>query len=1170
LAAFGHGTARPDAEADIARHVADCAACCQVLRGLADDSLLQRLRQGGVAPDGAPTVPPAGPDLVAGPGAGGPDIPGYEILGELGRGGMGVVYQARHTALNRLVALKVVRSAEHAGPEERARFRREAEALARLQHPHIVQVYEVGEHEGLPFLVLELVSGGSLADRLEGSPKPARPAAQLLETLARAIDAAHERGLVHRDLKPANVLLTADGIPKITDFGLAKWLDVEVGQTPTGAVVGTPRYMAPEQATGHIRTIRPAADVYALGAILYELLTGGPPFKGETPLETLRQVLSEEPVPPRLLNPRVPRDLETICLKCLRKALGKRYASAAALAEDLRRFLDGRPIQARPISLAERGYKWVWRHPARAALGGVSVLLAGGVLVGVFLWQQLRLQANEAEARVTRNRLEQERERSIARGGALRAMMAGREFLDHKRLDEARAQANKALGLTRNDPALADVKADAEHLLEQLDRHRDGQQKHRQFLQLRHEALFYATLFAGNIDLARNRDETRAAARKALALFGVTIDSDGPPAADSSYFSADLRAELTADCYELLLVLAEAEAQPLPGHKEEEGRRQTEQALRTLDRAARLGLGDTQTYHLRRARYLAQRDDKQGAAEEQALAARMPSARAIDYFLLGDEQYRRGNPAEAAAAFEKSLYLQPNQFWAQYFLAMCYLKLKRPEEAQVSLTVSLGRRPDFIPRPDFIWGYLLRGVAHGELAAQALGQGRRADADFHFQAAEKDFETAEQSQPDGLARYAFHVNRSYVRLRQGKFRGAKADLLEATRLKPKQYEAYVNLAEVYEQESRLDEAARWQAGALLPGPAQGVVAAALACGRQRKLYEAVALMDQAIQLEPNLPALYFSRAWLHLQRRAPQVALRDFEQITRLPSVEPQFLAKAHAERGRLLHQARRYGDALEAFDAALKTLSAPPGRRAPASGVDHDALAILAEAHRGRAQTLLMLAEQESDTMTKRQLSEEAVRSFDRCLKIEPTTEAYRRRGRARAELGDFVGAADDFTLALAVAPDAVTYAARGWAHVRSDAPRLALHDFEEAIKLDRDGGEGYNGRGYVHVRAGRWREAVRDAEQAAPRAARDPRLLVGAARVFALATGPPDRPALRPQYEERALRLLQNALALLPTAAQRRLFWQRYIVPDGDFAPLHKNPAFRTMARDYSGPAK
>ena len=297
-----------------------------------------------------------------------PTIPGYELLETLGEGGMGVVYLARQTGLNRRVAVKMIRGGSQARPDHFARFRIEAEAVARLRHPNIIQIHEIGEVNGLPFVSLELLEGGSLADRLEGTPQPARPTAELLLTLASAIQVAHDVGIVHRDLKPSNVLFTEDGTPIITDFGLAKRIDSDSRQTETGQIMGSPSYMAPEQARGHTREVGPAADVYALGAILYEMLTGRPPFKGETPMETVRQVIDDEVVPPSRLVPKVDRDLETICLKCLSKEPPRRYASASALAEDLDRHRKGESIHARRASPVERGVKWARRRPAAAAL----------------------------------------------------------------------------------------------------------------------------------------------------------------------------------------------------------------------------------------------------------------------------------------------------------------------------------------------------------------------------------------------------------------------------------------------------------------------------------------------------------------------------------------------------------------------------------------------------------------------------------------------------------------------------------------------------------------------------------------------------------------------------------------------------------------------------------
>jgi serine/threonine protein kinase len=334
-----------------------------------------------------------------------PVIPGYQILGELGHGGMGVVYQARQVSLDRVVALKMIRSGDLASPQDLARFRGEAEAVARLKHPNIVHIYEVGEREGRPYFSLEYVEGGNLAQKVKGVPQPPRGAAELVEVLARAVHAAHQRGIIHRDLKPANVLLTPDGVPKITDFGIAKRLDlVEAGQTRTGTIMGTPSYMAPEQAAGKTKEIGPAADVYSLGAILYELLTGRPPFLAETWEATRELVLTTEPVPPRRLQPKLPSDLQTICLKCLEKEPQRRYASAGALAEDLKRWQQGEPILARPETQTRRTWRFARRHPLSAMVMAVIVFALIIAPVVTYLTRpERRIEAIERELRQGHN-----------------------------------------------------------------------------------------------------------------------------------------------------------------------------------------------------------------------------------------------------------------------------------------------------------------------------------------------------------------------------------------------------------------------------------------------------------------------------------------------------------------------------------------------------------------------------------------------------------------------------------------------------------------------------------------------------------------------------------------------------------------------------------------------
>jgi tRNA A-37 threonylcarbamoyl transferase component Bud32 len=323
----------------------------------------------------------------------------YEVQKELGRGGMGVVYKARQVSLNRPVALKMIKAGVLADDAELRRFQNEAEAVALLDHPGVVPVYEVGEHNGQKYFSMKLVEGGNLADQIDAFKDNPRAAATLLAAVAEAVYHAHMRGILHRDLKPANILIDSEGHPHVTDFGLAKWVEGDVEMTQSGAILGTPAYMSPEQAYGRRGTITTATDVYGLGAILYALLSGRAPFGGDSVLDTIDAVRTKAPEPPTKLNVKIPRDLETICLKCLEKDPRRRYASAQALVDDLHAWLDLRPIAARRVGLAERAWLWCKRRPAIAALAALVFLAVGGGTAAV-----ITVQANANRALLGKNR----------------------------------------------------------------------------------------------------------------------------------------------------------------------------------------------------------------------------------------------------------------------------------------------------------------------------------------------------------------------------------------------------------------------------------------------------------------------------------------------------------------------------------------------------------------------------------------------------------------------------------------------------------------------------------------------------------------------------------------------------------------------------------------------
>ncbi len=806
-------------------------------------------------------------------------VEGYEILSELGHGGMGVVYKARHRRLNRLVALKMIRAGSLATLEERSRFRIEAEAVAKLRHPNIIPIYDTGDSGGLPFVTLELLDGGSLDKRVGDTPQPGRDSAALVATLARAIHDAHQAGVVHRDLKPSNILFDREGVPKVADFGLAKSLE-EGGPTETGQVLGSPGYIPPEQAQGDSKRVGRSADIYALGAILYKMLTGRPPFRGASPLETIIQVLNQDPVPPSRLRSQVPRELETICLKCLAKKPSGRYPTAEALAEDLDRYLAGRPILAQPTPIWEHGLKWARRRPSLSSTIALGLLLAI-TLSGLGLRRHgIAVERERARAdRVAGNRLSGERTLIQVQGRLLSGRNTGE---DNASLHDLRARAAR-------EPRLSDLRDRAAGLLEQahrlqLDREaiESGRRRYREFLTRRDDALFQAAEITGPHPTGDPKP-VRQSALAALEIF----DAD-PPSGDGwklAVLPASLteqeRDEVVKGCYQMLMILAEATAQPRPG---EVAKVQAEGAIRILDRSSGLPPRPTHAYHLTRASCLQRAGDVEGANREREATGRIEPDGAFDHFLIGLQDYKRGLIPQAGRHFQAALRDQPSHFWSQYLLAVCNLNDRpaHPEEAKAYLTGCLQSHPD-LP-----WLYLLRGIA----SAQSAAGSTPLEASKGFEAAEADFRDALRRDPEGRFFYPLLANRGLTRLQAHRWDDAEADLREAIEVNPRHPSAHVTLAQVYRRQGK-------------PGPA-----------REQ--------LDLAIALKPDSAPLLRMRALWNLE--SPQLSrtdhsaiLLDLEQAIRCDTQGSLDRARDHAKRGALLLLDKRAGEALDASESALE-----------------------------------------------------------------------------------------------------------------------------------------------------------------------------------------------------------------------------------------------------------
>ncbi|MBY0522881.1 MAG: tetratricopeptide repeat protein [Gemmataceae bacterium] len=813
----------------------------------------------------------------------------FRILQLHAKGGLGQVSVAHDDELQREVALKEIQNRYADDQESRSRFLREARITGGLEHPGIVPVYGLGHYsDGRPYYAMRFIKGDSLKEAIDGfhqaeTTDPGQRSLDLHKLLGRFIDIcnaiayAHSRGVLHRDLKPGNVMLGQFGETLVVDWGLAKTLaQPESGAGPTelssrpldtgdvtatqmGRALGTPQFMSPEQAAGQMDRLGPASDVYSLGATLYCLLTGRAPFEGQTVATILEKIPRGDFPPPRRVKPSIPRPLEAICLKAMAVKPESRYATAQALADDVESWMADEPVTAWREPWYIRARRWIVRHrtlvTACATAGAVALVSLAAVLMVV---------------RVARER---ENQRVAAlRTEARQLIYAGEAAAKVQDWQNANLQLSSALAQIGDESTLADLKRVAEDLraqalqhLEAMAARRQAQEQHQRFTRKRDDALFqYGTLFT-SMDLQANLQTTGTAINDALGLVGATVDSKEPIVWNVNYSKAE-RAEIIEGCYGLMLILADVQAQAGSGQQPEKQKAAIQHALQILDRAAQVGTA-SQAYYLRRARYLDLLGDAQGAKVESDRAQAVQPVHAVDFFLLGDEWYKRGRLTEAIVAFDHTLRLQPDHFWAQFFLALRYLESQRPAEAKASLTACLSRRPDFP------WLYLLRGIVHG-------GTGE-------FTLAEADFQQALNLDPSPEACYVLWIYRGGMRNRQGKLDEAVADLQQAIALMPDRPQAYESLIQVY-----------------LAG---------------KKWDEAEAQLNPAARRWPKAASVHRLHARLALARGDAPAALRHFETAIQRQPPGAADVADDHLERGRILFANKKYGETVEACAAALQ-----------------------------------------------------------------------------------------------------------------------------------------------------------------------------------------------------------------------------------------------------------
>ena len=801
-----------------------------------------------------------------------PNVPGYDILGELGRGGMGVVYRAKQRGLGRMVALKMILGGANVNPEDVARFELEARAVGSMTHPNIVQVYEVSEFNGAPFFSLEFVDGGPLDSKLKSEPQPAEWCAQMMLQLSRGMAYAHSKQIIHRDLKPANVLVTKDGIGKIADFGLAKKMDADDGKTRAGSIMGTPSYMPPEQASGETADIGPLADIYSLGAMFYEFLTGKPPFRGTTLLQTLEDVRNKEPIAPNVLVASVPLDLQTICLKCLEKDKAKRYPTADELADDIERFIKGEPILARPVGIYTKTLKWAKRNQAKAALITVSAVAAVAIFLGSIV---LMILAQKAEVLAKK---ELARDQAIAleldgiRNETTPALISAKTLFDEKKFEEAKDILGKIVAKTSGKDPLEEIFKSANELLTKTEARIKATTDMSLFSKHYDDALFHSSDAMGNRIEARESSISEAA--KGLSLVGINYIEDKEYKLKlPDHLSDAEKKHLTDEALELAVILARRNAMPLPDISAEELKKRSLESLEIMEKTRGFAK-ENHIFHLIKGDLLKTLSKLPEAQAEFEKAKTIAPERPSEFFFLGLGAFNQNDYPSAQDFFEKAVRKDPDMFWANFLTAVCQVRQEQFAAARASLTSCIATRPNLGP------AYLVRGIVDGKLM-----RGKTSVTDSDYSEAFEDFKKAEKY---GIPKFDVLVNEGNLFFEMNKFKDAQKNFEEAVKLKPNDPRGINNLALCYRKEG--------------------------------KNVEAIELFTKNIKANPISGDSYHWRglAYLDLQPKEIQKATEDFIQAGNL-----RFLNKDKIEdyliAAELFYSTKKFEKALPLCDLAVR-----------------------------------------------------------------------------------------------------------------------------------------------------------------------------------------------------------------------------------------------------------